>query len=265
MTQTHATETFAQTTKKRWQQIRQALGTGEIGYGLLLILIGALLGRFLLFPGDGGYNTNLYTEALSVTLTILVLNKLADQRSERELKESLLARAKSRNNAVAVGAIDEIRAKGWLGGNSGLLKASHLYLADLQKADLRNANLSSTKLWLVNLTGAILEEVNLLCANLEATNLSGAYLWGANLSGAVLHEANLSGANLKEANLSGAYLRNANLEDVTWNDQTILPDGTKWTAETNMAQFTDVEHPQYQTILERVNERRQELGLEPLR
>ncbi|MCA9911826.1 MAG: pentapeptide repeat-containing protein [Anaerolineae bacterium] len=211
MTQTHATETFAQTTKKRWQQIRQALGTGEIGYGLLLILIGALLGRFLLFPGDGGYNTNLYTEALSVTLTILVLNKLADQRSERELKESLLARARSRNNAVAVGAIDEMRAKDWLTGEDSLLVGVNLSYANLEKVDLSKANLCNANLSEVNLCGAYLWGANLSGAELREANLSGAELRYANLSGAELVEADLSGANLGGANLSGAGLQFANL------------------------------------------------------
>jgi uncharacterized protein YjbI with pentapeptide repeats len=52
--------------------------------------------------------------------------------------------------------------------------------------------------------------------------------------------ANLGEVNLGGANLQGAILKRANLDEFT-----ILPDGTKWTPDTDMARFTDPDHPDF--------------------
>ena len=36
-----------------------------------------------------------------------------------------------------------------------------------------------------------------------------------------------------------------NLEKVEFNEKTKLPDGKKWTPDTDMARFTDPEHPDF--------------------
>lgn len=65
-------------------------------------------------------------------------------------------------------------------------------------------------------------------------HVSGGSLIGANLSG-----ANLGGANLSDANLFGANLSGANLRRARFDETTILPDGAKWTADTNMERFAN--------------------------
>ena len=84
--------------------------------------------------------------------------------------------------------------------------------ADLEGADLVEANLEGkyfkgADLRRANLRGAILWE-----ANLQGANLRGAYLEGADLRQADLSDANLEGANLRYADLRGANLEGANLE-----------------------------------------------------
>jgi len=88
--------------------------------------------------------------------------------------------------------------------------------ADLNRANLKETNLSKAYLmWAdlseVNLRGAYLSEANLMWADLSEVNLRGAYLSEANLMWADLSEVNLSEANLREAYLRGANLRRANL------------------------------------------------------
>ena len=71
-------------------------------------------------------------------------------------------------------------------------------------------------LWFANLQVANLEDADLSFANLGRADLSFANLKGANLQGANLQEADLRGANLE-----GSDLRGANLEGVKINkDQT---------------------------------------------
>ena len=114
------------------------------------------------------------------------------------------------------------------------LNGAYLIGADLRGADLNLAHLKLARLNLARLTGA-----HLIKANLFRANLSGANLIRANLSRADLIEADLRGANLSGANLIRANLRDAKLFDV------ILPDGTKWTPETDLSRFTNPDHPDF--------------------
>ena len=92
-----------------------------------------------------------------------------------------------------------------------------------------------------NLRDAKMEGTNLTAANLRGADLRGAYLVYAILDG----RANLSGADLRGANLRGADLEYAILEGSKWDETTILPDGTPWTSETDLARFTDPKHADF--------------------
>ena len=75
---------------------------------------------------------------------------------------------------------------------------------------------------------------------MRGTNLSGAKLSGGDLRGADLHSACLDGTDLCEANL-----QDAKLIKTEHSKGTILPDGTVWTPDTDVAHFTDPEHPDF--------------------
>ena len=77
--------------------------------------------------------------------------------------------------------------------------------ADLQGASFINANLEKAVLRHARLDKADLEGANLQDANLYFANLTGANLQGANLQGANLYMSVLKDANLKGADLAGAY------------------------------------------------------------
>ena len=89
---------------------------------------------------------------------------------------------------------------------------SSLFAADLTGADLRNAELVSTRM-----SGAILSEAQLKGADLRWAELQGAVLFGARfpearLMGADLNWAQLPGADLRGAQLIGANLSGADLQ-----------------------------------------------------
>jgi uncharacterized protein YjbI with pentapeptide repeats len=93
---------------------------------------------------------------------------------------------------------------------------------NLEKSDLRQADLVAANLKGANLHKADLSRANLRRANLEGANLTGATLLsanlpGANLKGANLTDADFTGANLTKADFTGAktgnmILTNAHLE-----------------------------------------------------
>lgn len=269
---------------------------------VMLIGLGVWLGSFLFsvngpLYNEDGYKTNLYTEFISIGITVGLLNFLAEQREKRRRKrdkiERLRREVRSDINSTARSAVNEAREEGWLTNSDKEPIFKHVALTnidyeegsvtDLTKANLNNANLEGSylaggnlyraKLQNANLQGANLEDANLTEANLNFANLRGARLartWlmkadfidanlqdaflrafslqeaflnganlqnadlrgvlvtGASLVGTNLKKADLSFANLENADLHGSNLRGTYLEGAIFNENTTLPDGSKW-------------------------------------
>ncbi len=124
---------------------------------------------------------------------------------------------------------------------------SDLQMADLHRADLRGANLFFTNLQGANLSEAYLFLANLQEADLDGANLTKANLQLANLIRANLRMVNLRGVNLKRAKLLDANMLEANLQGAEivhadFNENTILPDGSRWTPETDLDRFINPAH-----------------------
>lgn len=104
---------------------------------------------------------------------------------------------------------------------------------------------ASNLLYRVNLSAA-----DLIKADLRVSNLEGAYLVGAYLIKADLGFTNLARACLEDADLAGACLEGANLMgarlgSTQFSEETTLPDGAKWTPDTDMTRFIDRDHPDF--------------------
>lgn len=237
----------------------------------LPFIVGVIIGGFI-FSSDAGYATNLYTEIMSILATVGILDFFNQRRDTQNLKKRLIREAGSRSNETAKSAVEWLRAEGWLEGSHGLLQGADLVATNLQDANLFDSNLRGAYLGGANLKQAFLpganliqaylgganlqkadlfeanlERANVLQADLESTDLGGANLQGANLKDADLRYAKLGGANLLGANLEGTELIK-----VYWKREirgkmcvATLPDGTKWTPETDMTRFTDENHPDF--------------------
>jgi pentapeptide repeat protein len=206
----------------------------------------------------------------------------------RNEKQRLVQDVASQSNEIARAAIDALRLEGWLEGKEGMLRGINLEQANLQQADLKRANLQKTKfggrsvtegganLQQADLMNADLGLADLMYANLQeayfvGTDLQEAYLVGANLQGAYMRESNLQdaklwNANLHATNLQDANLRNAKLERVQFDERTVLPDAQAvmdaqgdwqkdaygnyvfdkyWTSQTDMSRYTDPNQPNF--------------------
>ena len=209
----------------RWQQITTIWQTYLLEYRILVIV--ALIVAGLWVFGQNGFNMvgdmlgyvmNIFTESLSIIVTVLVLDRLNARRQVEHynaaLKENLVRRAGSIVNDFAVDAVEQLSKERLLESEGGLLVGANLYKANLQEAFLIYANLQRTDLRLANLQRANLHMANLQHANLEFANLQEADLWLAKLQHALLMYASLQHANMESANLQEAILREANLQNV---------------------------------------------------
>ncbi|MBK8029517.1 MAG: pentapeptide repeat-containing protein [Chloroflexi bacterium] len=112
----------------------------------------------------------------------------------------------------------------------------------LSETSMRGVNLSYASLLYSTVRNVNLQNANLDGASFRSSDLSGSKLSGANLRAASLNDCNLTGVDLRAANLRHADLRNATLTDAVLTNadlrHCILPDGSIWSPETNMRQFT---------------------------
>jgi hypothetical protein len=195
-----------------------------------------------------GFAQNFGTEMFGAFLTFLLIESLVGNRRERR---RLIRQMGSPDNGIALQAVRELEAHGWL--RDGSLQGAALYRANLQGAnlgdanlqgaDLVEANLQEANLGRANLQGALLKEANLQEAYLDKANLQGADLEAAHLQEVDLYKANLQGADLVRANLQGASLLYADFDT-----ETILPDNSKAMLDTDfesLRHFTDPEHPNF--------------------
>jgi uncharacterized protein YjbI with pentapeptide repeats len=125
----------------------------------------------------------------------------------------------------------------WLSGAlliNANLSGANLEGADLSEATLNEANLSGANLKGADLYRAYFYKACLYKASLQMADLSNAFLTEANLKDADLREANLTGADLSNAFLVNTDFRRADLSEVKCNEDTVLPNGTKWTPDTDI-------------------------------
>ena len=239
-------------------------------YHLLFVLVGWVIG-LLTIPAlgilmDGHMNTiidllkDLLPEAFGIGFTVLILDRLNDQREIESEKQRLRREAGSRDNSTAISAIDWMRHEDWMAGEKGLLEEEDLSFAQLtgadfgkranlravnfRETDLRGAyigsadlrdiyalqvNLSDAFVMISDFTDAQMEQANLENTNFFKANLARANLQHANLKRTILGAANLRGANLNSADMNGAILvwqDNGVLVKTIIDSTTKLPDGS---------------------------------------
>ncbi len=247
--------------ENRWETIKAIWAKDE--HRWLYVLVGITAGFLLGFtiesfaqsmatPNWRETLASLFPEAFGITVTVLVLNGLAERRVRLEMKRDLIFRMGSRQRDVAVHAAEHLGEHGWL--QDGTLRGGYFAKANLYKAGLSGANLQETSLLEATLEGANLAFANLIGANLAFAKLQGAVLMDAKLQGADLSWSNLEGANLGLARLQGANLEDAKLQGVeyllsaTFDEWTVLPDGKNYDPELGPKQlirFIDPTRPDF--------------------
>lgn len=112
------------------------------------------------------------------------------------------------------------------------LRYIYLFEAHLEKACLNGADLTHA-----NLRSVFMQDADANGANFTLANLARARLDSVNLQNAVLADANLWCAILSGADMTGASLQRANVYGIVCDETTRLPDGTLWTADSDLTRF----------------------------
>ncbi len=185
--------------------------------GVAIGLFGTVVALFGHFYRTGFANgavqafyANISTECVSIAVTVIIIDWLYERRDTHREKERLVREMRNRDNGLAIHAVEELRANGWL--EDGLLVGKHLWDANLQGANLVGVNMYRAFLNRANLQGANLDKADLEAARLDKANLRGAHLDWANLERADLRETCLQAAHLIRANFRDAHLQDADLQ-----------------------------------------------------
>jgi Pentapeptide repeats (8 copies) len=232
---------------KQWSKFTARERTRIILAGLTVI---ALAMAFASAYREGqfdwrGLGSNLSTGLFGSVITFILIDRLIggkqeqekQERETQELKERLIRQLRSRNNAEAISAAEELAERGWLQDGT------------LRDADLRNANLQGVKFQKADLRGASLAYANLEGADLLGAKLSGTDFWWANLTNAGVGGVVVRFGSQQAPRSSGLLLSGEGIiEEILqaeFDDHTVLPDGTHWSSGDYLERFTDPEHPNF--------------------
>ena len=183
--------------------------------GLSLVGLFVALGLIWFAADRFGYATNVYTEALSVIVTIAYLDRRAERRATKALQEQLIRQVGGRGNDTALTALDHMRDEGWLhlldqadlrGANLANVDLSSINMGqriDLSPQDLSQANLSNATLIYVDFHDMYSDSMNLNDSDIRSSNFEGAQLEDFTMA-----RCDASGCNFKNAELLRANLRN---------------------------------------------------------
>ncbi|MDX2162852.1 MAG: pentapeptide repeat-containing protein [bacterium] len=271
------------TNKQRAEKIRRKFTLGDWitvqRVGVVLLTASLVLGvigysnqhpeGFSIAQFLGDFYANVSTEFASIAITVLIIDTLNRRResrveSQRE-REELIRTLGSKINERARQAAETLRARGWLTDGTlqeidlraANLEDADLFMADLQganfqwamlknatlkKANLVGADFSNTRAWGARCYKADLRSANFTDAKLYRINFEKADLREAVFKGAILDGADMTGANLRGAHFTGAIFRGSNPNP---DSHTLLPDGSAWTPDTDLARFTDPAHPAF--------------------
>jgi hypothetical protein len=210
-----------------------------------------------------GFFLNIGNDLFGIAVTVLIIDLLNEKNEEIYQKEKLIRELSSKDNGIAIRALVDLEARGWLRDgtlvNAILIEANligislskanlaHVSLerailkdASLSNTDLRNANLID-----VNMQNGFLQEIDLENANLWKGNLSSSIFEKVNFRDATLWQTNFQGSFLNDCNFESADMRSVNLKDATINDiacfkqaarlcGATMPDGQRYNGSYNL-------------------------------
>jgi|GEM_PF-4451060 len=157
---------------------------------LVLVLIAGIICGAWLFGTENSlisnapliaYGNNIFSDMLTMIVTIAALNWLSERRMTKHLRLHLQAQVQSKNNLTALDAINQMQLRDWLNRTDSPLNNIEAHNANWSGATLWNANLRNAQIQDADLQNVTFHESDLQWAKLDKSNLASAHLNGANL------------------------------------------------------------------------------------
>lgn len=148
---------------------------------------------------------NIGTELFSISITILIIDRLVQNHEQHNLKMSLVSQMRSEHNILATDAARRIRDEGWKDELEGIL----LYYANLENSQLYDFNLKKSNLTYGNFRNANLNGAKLDHAQIDDADLSGAHLHATSFKSTSIRVIEPDRLVLKNARFLGADLTGA--------------------------------------------------------
>ncbi|MGB1286844.1 MAG: pentapeptide repeat-containing protein [Aggregatilineales bacterium] len=162
------------------------------GVALLTSLLSALINQDAAETWWSGFLQNFSTEMMGAIITFGLFELILNRRKEIDEKTSLETRQKrrlkilagSRSNLVALQALDELRAEGWL----ELLQDEDISLenANLAGVYLHSLSLEDKNLRRINLSNANLSRMTLMNCDVSVADLKGTQIGFLSLEGTII-------------------------------------------------------------------------------
>ena len=199
----------------------------------------------------------LYTQFMGVKISGSVFVETTFEMSplqNSKISNSIFDGSQLNGLRIQNSSFDNVSLKSCSLRNSDFTNTS-LHHVDLQNSDIQSASFLLVKFFYCNLSGLDfsyqnLQDIQFIGCDLSntifvnaqtfAADFSRANLTGADLRRMDLDISNLTGVDLTDADLTHAFLTTASMDKTT-----ILPDGSSWTPETDIARFTDPSHEKY--------------------
>jgi uncharacterized membrane protein (DUF485 family) len=241
--------------EKRWHEIKVIWQENRLmapfSIGVLTFFVGFIVGRASSQPDWlTTFSGNFSTEAIGLLITVFVVDRIYAANRRHDRKIILFNQLKSRANAVAIDALEQIRREGWL------TEALAYYTDKEGRISLRRLEFQQA-----NLNGVELTNVELRTSKLFKTDLRNAKLLGCDLAFSDVEDAFLGNTDLRGCDLYAIKNEFAIHAD---SAPSILPDGTVWNPQDGFDRFRDDSHPEYEATRIKINEVRKELGLPPV-
>src|SRR5574341_283571 len=208
------------------------------------------------------FYANMGTELIGIAITVLVLDRLYQQRQakleEQHLRVELLNKVRSQVNDQARLALEQLissdllfngslEGENFSNGNlhqspfisfhragSAKLRGANFRSAILSEAWLNEADLSDSILKHAKIQKAHLYKTNMQNADLVNTDLDGAYLFKADLRNTSMNNANVRNASFWETNLFNSSLSDIQLRTAFRLRGSILPEGSRYNGRFNL-------------------------------
>jgi hypothetical protein len=193
------------------------------------------------------FYANCVTSLISIGIGVLVIDELRQKYSNETEKKMLISQMASPHNILATDAIRIIRDKGWIGELSGeTFWYANLENAELYEANLSGSNLTYANLRNANLNQAVLDNATLVEANLSSARLNDAKLRKAKFISEHSGQFMLKDGDLLQADLTGAIFKG--IASGNWMDDeqhvqlqearrlvnAIMPNGNKYDGRYNL-------------------------------